>query len=705
MQPLLLISDGMPNVSVHLRAGATASEEFAADELFRHLCRIADTRTCVRSGRVPVYLNDTALAVAAGIDVPDLALASDDYHLETRDGALFLLGGGPRGVLYAVYALLEQCGCRWYAPDVARIPRTRELALPSLTVTERPAFQYREELYWDTLDPLWRVRNRINGTRDIPEYLGGSLHYGLWAHTFFSLVGPDEFFATHPEFFSMIDGVRRRDANQFCLTNTQLPQLYADRLLERMRQNPASSIWSVSQTDGFGYCECPACAALAEAEGAQSGPLLHFVNQVAARVADEFPDKWIDTLAYQWSVDAPRHIRPAANVRVRLCSYDCCQVHPFGACAHPESVRFLCALERWSTLAAGRLDVWHYSTVFGNYPLPMPDFDELAGNFQHLHRLGVRGIFAQGQGDEGGGAELAALRGYIIARLLWDPGQPVWPLVEDFLPAYYGRAAGAVRQYLAVFHDAVRTDPTLHATLAEPPTSPLYAPARLQAAETLLAAGEATVRGVERQRVRLLRDGLRYTQLCTAVQGFRREEDVYKNDVGPAERRLFRTLRTDYQRAGIEAISEGSRLQSWVASMERQLSAHRVVWLREGETAVALVPSLGGRLLEWHAGGRQWLAPAGTMDYPCPEGYAEVAGYVVGSVEPYSCHQQSSTRLYLEGMAANGLKLTRQVALQQGVLTIHSQMWNPSDATVDCSWGGRIPRIPGGPARGTRTDR
>jgi len=695
VESLPLIANGIPTISLRLRANATAVEEFAADDLYRQLCRIAGTKACLRTGDVPVHLNDAEAAEEAGIDVTALALGSDDYHLETRNGALFLLGGGPRGVLYAVSALLERVGCRWFTPEVEQIPRFRELALPALVETGRPAFTYREQFYWDTKDPLWRVRNRINGSPEIPEYLGGSLHYGLWAHTFFQLLGPEEYFPTHPEFFSMIGGVRRRDANQFCLTNPQLPRVFAERLLQRMRENPAAGIWSVSQTDGPGYCECPACAALAEAEGAQSGPLLHFVNQVANLVADEFPDKWIDTLAYQWSVDAPRHLRPAANVRVRLCSYGCCQAHPFGACAHPESARFLTALEGWSAIAAGRLDIWHYSTNYGHYLLPMPDFDELAGNFQRFHRLGVRGIFAQGQGDEGGGAELSALRGYVISRLLWNPNQPVWPLVDEFLPAYYGAAAGAVRRYLDLFHGAVRRDPTLHTTLGDSPSSPLYDPARMQEADAILITGEGTVRGVARQRVRQLRSGLGYARLHTAVQGFRLEGNRYRNDAGPAERKLLQTLVTDWQRSGVEALSECTRLHDTLATWKNRLSAHRVAWLRDDEMAVAVVPSLGGRLLELHAGGRQWLMPPGPGEYPCPEGYAEVSGFISGSVEPYTCRRQGEW-LCLEGIAGNGLMLNRRLRLKDGVLRIESRMWNPTAVTMDCSWGGGFRIDPGG---------
>ena len=70
MQPVLLIANGIPNVSVRLRPGAIATEEFAADELFRFLCRMADIQSCLRSGNVPVFLNDVALLIHCHPNIP-----------------------------------------------------------------------------------------------------------------------------------------------------------------------------------------------------------------------------------------------------------------------------------------------------------------------------------------------------------------------------------------------------------------------------------------------------------------------------------------------------------------------------------------------------------------------------------------------------------------------------------------------------------
>ncbi len=688
-QVLTLATGGLPEVDLRVPANAGPTVEYAAEELRRHLCVMAGAKPSVRGGRTRIYIGDSDAASTAGIDVAGLELGPEAFHVEARNGSLFIVGGGPRGVLYGVYEVLERLGCRWFSPETQRIPRQDDIQLRWRSETHRPAFENRDNFNWETADPAWRARNRLNGwVPAIPEYMGGHNDYGMWCHTFFELVSPNEHFARHPEYFTMVGGVRRRDGNQLCLSNPDVLRLLTQRLLVRIRATPKATIFSVSQNDGMGYCECPRCLTIVREEGSQSGPILRFVNAVATAVARQHPRVLIDTLAYLYSVEPPRLVRPVANVRVRLCAFGCCQAHGFGMCDQSESRRFLKALNGWSRITS-QLYIWHYCTNFGSYLLPMPNFDEIHANIGLYQQRGVHGIFMQGQGDPGGGAELTALRGYVIGRLLWNPRQPVWPLVDEFLAAHYGKAAAAVRRYMEVFHGAVRTDRALHFSLGEPPASRLYDARRVHVAEQALAAGEALVTGRERLRVRLLRDGLGYIGLNRAVQGFRIVGNSYRNEAGAAERRLLKRLVTDWQRGGVECLSEGSALKYHLPMWEKRLSPHRIVRLRDAQMAVAIVPSLGGRLLELQAAGRQWLPtePAGGGDYPCPQGYSEVAGYVVGSLETYE-YRRHGAWLDLETTLNDGLKLSRRLRVEEGVLRIESRMWNPTKQLIDCSWGG-----------------
>jgi hypothetical protein len=66
----------------------------------------------------------------------------------------------------------------------------------------------------------------------------------------------------------------------------------------------------------------------------------------------------------------------------------------------------------------------------------------------------VKGIFEQGAyGSQG--AEMAELRAWVLAKLLWDPSRDGEALISEFIEGYYGQAAPDIKAYLKVTHDAV----------------------------------------------------------------------------------------------------------------------------------------------------------------------------------------------------------------------------------------------------------
>ena len=77
---------------------------------------------------------------------------------------------------------------------------------------------------------------------------------------------------------------------------------------------------SVSQNDGNNTnCSCPACKEVDEYEGSPSGNQIRFLNKLAER----FPDKEFSTLAYLYSMQPPKHVKPLPNVNIMLCDIDC----------------------------------------------------------------------------------------------------------------------------------------------------------------------------------------------------------------------------------------------------------------------------------------------------------------------------------------------------------------------------------------------
>lgn len=147
--------------------------------------------------------------------------------------------------------------------------------------------------------------------------MGGKVSFYRYSHTFEELVPPEKWFDSHPEYFSLVNGKRRREHSQLCLTNPDVLEICIEGVRRWMREHPECRIFSVAQNDWYGYCECEHCQAIDRREESHAGALLAFVNAVADAVRDEFPDNRIHTFAYLYSRKAPRFLRPRENVIVR----------------------------------------------------------------------------------------------------------------------------------------------------------------------------------------------------------------------------------------------------------------------------------------------------------------------------------------------------------------------------------------------------
>jgi hypothetical protein len=228
-------------------------------------------------------------------------------------------------------------------------------------------------------------------------------------------------------------------------------RLCTEGIREEMRAHPGDTVFSVSQNDCFNYCECPKCQKVAAQEGSQMGPVLELVNRVAEGVEKEFPDKIVQTLAYQWTRHPPKQMRVRPNVVVMLCSIECCFSHPLATCDCEANKTFRADIEAWAKIAP-RLWVWDYTTDFSQYLLPFPNQRVLGPNIRYYTAHNVKGIFAEDTYDTPQ-SELSSLSGYVMAKCLWNPDYDAERAINEFLEGYYGKAAVPIRAYLDLLHD------------------------------------------------------------------------------------------------------------------------------------------------------------------------------------------------------------------------------------------------------------
>lgn len=505
-----LFDAGASEYAIVLDTAASESERWAAGELQHWIEAVGGVSLPIvapaaAAGRPAISLGWNARTQSIAGDAAKSPVPDDESFSYWSQGSdLIILGGSQRGTMYGVMAFLEnELGIRFYAPDVTSAPKKNRFSFRHLRFSDAPGIRVRNDYYFTAFDPTWAARNRVNGALTTREQPGGLESY--WAvHTFYPLVPPAEYFDAHPEYYSLLNGKRTHELGQLCLTNPEVLDVLTERLKQQMRENPGYLIYSVSQNDWYNPCQCEACQAIVAREGSESGPLLQFVNQVAERIEAEFPDKFIGTLAYQYTRKPPKHIRPRENVVVRLCSIECCFAHDFTSC--PQNAEFLEDLRGWAKVAP-RIYIWDYIVGFGNYVMPFPNYGVLQPNIQTFRDNNAIGIMEQAA-SQCLGADFCELKAYLVAKLLWNPDADVDTLVNDFMYGYYGRAGQYVRAYFDLTQALVTPD--THFGIWIQPSNPIYTQAFIDESTKLLDQAERVAETpemlarVERTRMPLL---------------------------------------------------------------------------------------------------------------------------------------------------------------------------------------------------------
>ncbi len=499
------------------------------------------------SSGVTIPVVTTAVKTPAFRLVKDPLLAEEQYRIRTDRRGIEIRGGGKRGTLYGCYGFLQDVvGVRWLTRNPQQNQRVHltSLNVPPLDIVAKPAFEYREPYFTEALERSWDLHNRVNGnSMPLDESVGGRVSYGRFVHTFAELVPPETYFKDHPEYFSFSAGKRQGGYAQLCLTNADVLKISIQKVRTWIKENPTATIFSVSQNDTYLNCQCDECKVIELREGAASGPLICFVNKVARAIATESPNVLIDTLAYQWSEKPPVFERPEKNVRIRLAPIDACFSHPMDGCE--KNKRSYENLLAWSKITK-QLYIWHYCTDFANYLQPLPDLDEIAGDLRLFHKLGVVGVFYEGAYGGGGGGEMAELKSYLIARLMWDPDQPVKPLIDEFLTGVYGRAAPLIARWLDLVHEPARTH-NVHASIYDSPSASYFSAELLRQGERLFDAAEFRTSGdaLALEAVQRARMALEYLQFMRSPGS------------DPQRKEYGRRLAAKIRRFGVGETSEG----------------------------------------------------------------------------------------------------------------------------------------------------
>ncbi len=449
-------------LQVVVSANPSALEKKAAAEFVKNWKMVTGHEIATVTGNASgpaVYIGMSTLPSEIRARLDKETLGYDAVRLLTFGQGdargLALVGGAPRGGLYSVYQFFEDyLGVRYVAPDYTYVPPAPE-NLPVIDFSYAPVFQRRA-----TQMPL-------GADEDVYRVTTGP-KFGMYGHNLYDLVPPEKYFATHPEHFSEIDGVRIAPTDfdwhdlkaregkgtrlgQLCMSNPEVARLIADELGRRIEKRPDATVWSVNQMDWANYCQCPNCKALDEQEGTPMGSYLTGINRIADILAKEHPGYLIHTYAYAYTRKPVKHIKPRPNVIVELCTIECSFVRPLTDKSSSTNAEFIKDFRAWRKLATN-LYVYNYPWNYTRYQRPHPNFRVIGPNIRLFADMKAMGVHEQGPGVHPlqYSTEFGGLRTYMIAKLLWNPYADAQAIMDEYINLYYQEAAPYIKEYIAL---------------------------------------------------------------------------------------------------------------------------------------------------------------------------------------------------------------------------------------------------------------
>ncbi len=465
---LRLADEGQSAYSIVVSADCAPAEMTAATELQEYLAAMSGVTLPIVRDSEAATAHEIVIGVTNRAEVGTYE-KEDSFRVHAKDTSLYIAGGSPRGTLYGVYGFLESLGCRFFAVDVETVPTLPTVAvLPETVLEKTPAFDYRD-VYWScAYDPDLSAKLGLNASvnsglgRYMTEELGGGISYAEHlVHSLMYVVTTD-LFNEHPEYFCERGGQRYCGGlNQYqaCLSNPDVLQLTINSVRSWLEKYPNAGIVTVSQADNELYCTCAECQAIIDEEGTPAGPVLRFANAVADAIAEDYPDVYVDTLAYHYTIVPPKLTKARDNVVVRFCLSNGCVAHAYDDPDCPDNQLVRESIVAWKEICP-RLYVWDYNSNYTHYLCPKPNLSLLQDNARFFYENKVVGAFYQGIYNEPNGknGEFGELRTYILAKLMWDPNADVDALMDEFMLAYYGEGGMYIKEYVQYLDTAVKKE-------------------------------------------------------------------------------------------------------------------------------------------------------------------------------------------------------------------------------------------------------
>ncbi|MFC2123218.1 DUF4838 domain-containing protein [Bacteroidota bacterium] len=436
--------------------------QFAATELQSYLDRMTGTELQIKkSSTVTGKIKEIQI-----IRKENKNVHWDGFIIETSKNGILVSAAESRGLLYGVYAMLEEAGCSFFYPGIQEeiVPRQATVEFQQGLKTFNPVLEHRGlapyglqgssvGLGGDFID--WMAKNRMNYiliSEDRPSDSAGPAHGSIWkevtndllpelqkrgfviemsehcTHVFF----PRSLHEHHPDWFALNNGERKLGAppysGQMCYANSDAVEYYASAIADYAAIHPEFHVIGTWPLDGGEYCECEKCK--------DPQTVFNAAKQVAEKVKNVRPDMVVEHLAYKTQTWQPPTVAIPENMSVLWC---------------PDIGKMDDLAGDWVQKTNHANGVYQFEYYMGdNYRSRAnvwlrPGFS--ANLARHATEIGFRGIVSLFLPMENWWR--SCFNNWFFARACWDQDFDINTGLKDYCQKYYGKQAVEIEE---IFH-------------------------------------------------------------------------------------------------------------------------------------------------------------------------------------------------------------------------------------------------------------
>ena len=474
--PLTLVENGQSRATIVVAANEPKADK-AAQEIQKYIEKLSGAKLLlVKEGEavstpISILVGHTVAAQKLGVKIPagfnpairPEAFEEEGFVIKTT-GQNLIIGGnsdGPyQGAIYGAYEFLERLGCRFYFPGEwgEVIPESKTITFPETNLQSKPDFALRNINYGGWL-PCSREESKAFTDWE------GKVKYTHTGQSFYPLVGdgflgfllpPKEFQAGDPTLYAMNkQGSREQPMNflngvMLSLHNPKTFELSVENLKEAFAGNSKSAITRIISPNGFGISPPDGPSYDFDPEAVKLNLNLNYPTYVehpmtseeffgfAAKLAKEFPDKWVATMAYSGREMPPQGVKLPPNVAVMYAPIATDVLHPLNDPTCWRRSETLSIMRQWCKLTP-HVYLYDYNPglLLGSF-VPERDVANFAINAKLYKEMKLKGFQSEGRKA----FMITWIGWYMRGKLMWDANADVEALKKDFYTTFFGPDAG-----------------------------------------------------------------------------------------------------------------------------------------------------------------------------------------------------------------------------------------------------------------------